>query len=99
MMRTRCVRPDARAAFQEESDDVHTSQRPAPLRRTARIRLRGMSRDGRRMGTPTRLPHLRPRRLLRLVEEPARDEALSHDRHPVIQSDGAGRGLEVVLRR
>ena len=39
-------------------------------------RLRGMPEDGRYLGPPAAVPHLRPRGLLRFVEEQARHQAL-----------------------
>src|SRR5688572_2551799 len=58
-----------------------------------------MPEDRRRLGPPPALSHLRPRRLLRLVEEQARDEALSRDETPDRQVVRARRGLALVLRR
>jgi hypothetical protein len=40
--------------------------------------------DGRYLGAPETVPHLRPRRLLRRFEEPARDPALQGDAAPII---------------
>src|SRR5262245_42513653 len=51
------------------------------------------------MAPPSALPYVRPRRVLRLVAEQARDEALSRhrpSRDPLVR---ARRGLAVVLRR
>src|SRR5919198_3174166 len=76
---------------------VH-APRPGAGGDAERRRVRGVSEDGRRVGAPAPVPQLRARRLLRQLEEQARDEALplfgpSH--RPVLR---AGRGLELVLR-
>ena len=61
--------------------------RPASRRRAAYTQgLRGMSADRQRMGAPSSLSHLRPRRLLRQLAEQARDEALPRQHHPVVRS-------------
>jgi hypothetical protein len=66
--------------------------------RAERARVRGLSEDGRRVGSPAPLPHVRPRRLLRQLEEQARDEALplvGPPHNPLLR---ARRGLGLVLR-
>ena len=64
-----------------------------------RSRLQGVPRDGSALAPPAPLPRVRARRLLRLVAEHARDEALPRHRaspRPLVR---ARRGVVVVLRR
>ena len=49
-------------------------------------RLRGVPADGGHLGPPAPLPDLRPRRLLRFLEEQARHQALPRHQHPIVQS-------------
>src|SRR5262245_55067779 len=51
------------------------------------------------MGAPAHLPDLRARGLLRLVAQPARDQALPRLEAPHRHLGRAGRDLVVVLRR
>src|SRR5881296_1286921 len=53
---------------------------------------------GRAMGSPSHVPHVRPRGLLRLIARPARDRPLRGDGAPAHAVGGAGRDLGVVLR-
>src|SRR4051812_42176661 len=62
-------------------------------------RLRGLSAHRWHVGSPPCLPHLRPRRLLRLLSEPACLEACRRDRAPDRKLTKALRGLVLVLRR
>ena len=62
-------------------------------------RLRGLPAHRRHLGAPPVVPHVRPRRVLRPVEEPARDQALPRRAPPADPVVPAGRGLAVVLRR
>src|ERR1700737_288403 len=61
--------------------------------------LRGVSEDGRHLGAPAAVRGLRPRRMLRLVKEQARDQALPRDRPSSGQVTRAWRELDVLLRR
>src|SRR5581483_9135961 len=56
-----------------------------PGRRPERARLRGVPRDPFPVGAPPALPDVRPRRLLRQLAAPSRDEALHATRHPIIE--------------
>ena len=60
-------------------------QAPGPDQRRdpQRRRLRGVPPDGRQLGAPARVPDLRPRGMLRLVQEQARDRALPPYRAPL----------------
>src|SRR5438270_4256002 len=60
-------------------------------------RLRGVPENGRHLGAPSPLRSLRPRRLLRLLEEQARDQALSRYGTPGDQVARARRELDVLL--
>ena len=62
-------------------------------------RVRGVPAHGRRLGTPARLHELRPRRLLRRLQEPPRHRPLHRHRPPGDALDRARRDLGVVLRR
>ena len=48
--------------------------------------LRGVPENGRRLGASAPLPHVRARRLLRLLALQARDQAFHRTKHPIIQS-------------
>ena len=74
------------------------TRHPGEGRQAALTRLRRVFEDGQQVGASTPLPELRPRRLLRFVSKPARDEALPCDRSPDRVVLRAGRGLVVVLR-
>src|SRR5438309_8395005 len=50
------------------------------------------------MGAPTPVPRVRPRRLLRLLSQPTRDQALPQGRSPAGRVLRARRGVGVVLR-
>src|SRR6185295_4074172 len=78
------------------SDELHASRRGED-RSAADPGLRGMPEDGRSLAALAPLPHLRPRRLLRRLEEQARHEALPRDPAPDHHLARAGRGLELVL--
>ena len=52
---------------------------PDPAGNSAHERMRGVSEDGRPLGAPAPVHDLRSRRMLRFVEEQARDEAFSSD--------------------
>src|ERR1700733_4817573 len=67
-------------------------------RETKRQRLRRMFEDGRLMGPPAHVPHLRPRRMLRFLQEQTRYEALSSDEAPHHAIRGTRRRLALVLR-
>src|SRR5262245_47607205 len=87
-----------RARGDDDGQRMH-AHGPDPRRHAERERVRGVSSDGRPLGPPAALSLLRPRRLLRLLEEQARDEALPRHGppdHPVLR---AGGGLGLVLRR
>src|SRR5881275_671723 len=58
-----------------------------------------MLEDGGLLGTPAPVPHLRPYRLLRRLEEQARDEALPLNQSPDHHFARARRRLELVLCR
>src|SRR5215469_3594155 len=58
-----------------------------------------MPEDRRHLGTPAHVPGVRPRGLLRLVEESACTGALPFHAAPGNPVGGARRGLEVVLHR
>src|SRR2546429_5928358 len=58
-----------------------------------------MSEDGGHVGSPALVRALRPRRLLRLVQEQARDQALPRHRPSDRQVARARRELDVLLRR
>src|SRR5207245_128008 len=60
--------------------------------------MRGLSENRRHLGPPATVPHVRPRRLLRFVQEQACDEALPGRTSPDRPVVGAGRGLALVLR-
>src|SRR6267378_1096942 len=61
--------------------------------------LRGMSEDGGHLGSPALVRSLRPRWLLRLVEEQARDQALPRHQPSRYQVARARRELDVLLYR
>src|SRR3989475_8801773 len=61
--------------------------------------LRGVSQDGGHLGAPAALRELRARRLLRLVQEQARDETCARNRTSGRQVSRARRELDVLLRR
>src|ERR1700676_278038 len=65
----------------------------------AQPRLRRVSQDGRHLGTSQTVPHLWPWRLLRRLEEQARDQAFSLEPAPDHHVDRARRELELVLHR
>src|SRR5690242_18316577 len=65
----------------------------------AHARLRGMPEDGRQLGAPAPMPHLRPRGLLRFIEKQARHQAFSLVQAPDYQIVRAGRRLGLVLYR
>ena len=52
--------------------------------------LRGLRENGRFVGAPADVPYVRARGLLRLVAEPARNQALQDDRPSVDSIDRAG---------
>ena len=62
-------------------------------------RLRGLPRDGWPLAAPADVPRVRPRRLLRLVAQQARDRPLQEHRPPARLVVRAGRELALVLRR
>ena len=62
-------------------------------------RLRGMPGDGRHLGAPASVPQLRPRRLLRRLEEPARHQALQGNAASDHRGLRPARRLGLVLRR
>src|SRR5207237_678462 len=62
-------------------------------------RLRGMSQDGGYLGAPAALRELRTRRLLRLIQEQARDQTCAGNRASDRQVARARRELDVLLRR
>ena len=62
-------------------------------------RLRGLPADGRQVAAPPDLPHLRSRRLLRRLTQPARHGARPRHLAPDHPLTRAGRRLELVLRR
>ncbi|CAA9521102.1 MAG: Isopeptidase T, partial [uncultured Thermoleophilia bacterium] len=70
-----------------------------PRRRAERRRLRGLPPHRRVVGPPAPLPLVRPRRLLRLVAQPARDRARADERSSDHRVDRARRELALVLRR
>ena len=61
--------------------------------------MRGVPGDRRDVGRAPGVPHMRPRRLLRLVAGHARDQALQGDRARDHELGDARRHLVVVLRR
>jgi len=61
--------------------------------------LRRLPQDRGAVGAPTRMPHMRPRRLLRFFAEPARDQALPRHAPSDRQLGRGRRDLGVVLRR
>src|SRR5262245_17537939 len=73
--------------------------KPSENRRAAHGRLRRVPQDGRHLGAPAPVPHLRARRLLRRLEKQARHEALPRHAAPDHHVDRARRRLELVLRR
>ena len=82
------------------------AEAPAPARTATRsatcgprAQVRRVRAVGRPMGRPAHVPHLRQRRLLRQLEESARDAAFRGDRPSDRAVDRAGRELEVVLCR
>ena len=64
-----------------------------------RRRLRGLPAHRRHLGAPAPVPHVRSRRLLRPVEEHARDQALPRRAPPADPVVRTRRELAVVLRR
>src|SRR6267378_2376799 len=62
-------------------------------------RLRGMPRGRRHLGTSSTMPGVRARRMLRQLEEQARQQAFQEDRASDHHLARAGGGLELVLRR
>src|SRR4029450_12667974 len=70
---------------------------PGPGRPAVRRRLRRVPGHRRPLGTPAPVRDVRPRRLLRLVAEQARDRALPRHRPPARPVVRAGRELVGVL--
>src|SRR3954447_20257476 len=81
------------------NDDLHASRHDHDHGAAGGgARLRRLPQDGRRLGAPALLPVVRLRRLLRLVAEQARVEALRRERALADPLIGAGRGVGLVLR-
>ena len=68
-------------------------------RKTEVQRLRRMSEDGRHLGPPAPVPHLRPRRLLRFFQEQTRHQTLSRHQASHREIVRARRRLGLVLYR
>lgn len=60
--------------------------------------MRRLPEDGRSMGSPAHVSYLRTYRMLRLVEEQARNQAFPIDAAPAHTLYRAGRTLDMVLR-
>jgi hypothetical protein len=81
---------------------LRQSCRPAPEVRstgnTKRPGLRGLPEDRLSLGAPASMSYMRPRWLLRLVSEPARQKTLLSNGAPDRAIIRARRGLALVLR-
>src|SRR5207237_404166 len=86
------------SAWRERADELF-APRSGEDRPAENEGLRGVPEDGRHVAASAPVPRLRPRRLLRRLEEQARDQALPLDEAPDHHVARAGRGLELVLRR
>src|SRR5258706_5586788 len=75
------------------------ASRSNPQSDSERRRMRGLPEDRRRLGALASLSHVRARRLLRRLEEQARDDAFSEGQAPHRPVVRAGRNLALVLHR